>query len=257
MSLHGCGLNYRMYYMFDTIKIQYQIALANQTFEWIGEDNLENFEKHSKHPDTRQQLENAGWFDKKITYQFNSDGFRGPEVDTTGDYFMSVGCSFTFGTAIQTEQRYTDIVAEKTGLKSYNFGVQGGCDDTSFRLALAWLDKLTPKFLIFQNTFPQRFEIIDSQWSVIYGINPALGGTVPKEYGVIYKQIQATEANEQLRARKNQLAVQRLCQEKGIRLIEVSYIDFLKTSDTSSRDLHHPGARANQSVAEIILSILQ
>jgi hypothetical protein len=242
--------------MFDSIKIPYQTSLANQTFEWLGEDSPENFEKHCKQPNTRQKLENAGWFDKKITYQFNSHGYRGSEIDATGDYFMSVGCSFTFGTAIQTEQRYTDIVAEKIGLKSYNFGVQGGCDDTSFRLLLTWLDKLTPKFLIFQNTFPQRFEIVDDQQGIIYGINAALGGTVSKDHGEIYKQIQATEANEQIRARKNQLAVQHLCQEKGIYLIQVSYIDFLKTNDTSSRDLHHPGACANQSVAEIILNTL-
>lgn len=242
--------------MLDDIKNQYQTIFANQTLEWLGEDNLENFNKHSQHPDTQQRLKDAGWFDKKITYQFNSIGYRGPEVVDTGDYFMSVGCSFTFGTAIQTEQRYTDIIAEKTGLKSYNFGVQGGCDDTSFRLALTWLDKLTPQFLIFQNTFPQRFEVIDDQWGVIYGINAALGGSVPKDHGLMYKQILTTEANEQIRARKNQLAIRELCQEKGIRLIEISYIDFLKAHDSNARDMHHPGAQANRSVAEIILNTL-
>lgn len=240
--------------MFDNIKLQYQTGFANQTFEWLGEDTLENFEKHARDPHTRKQLELAGWFDKKITYQFNSHGFRSPEFDTAGDYFISVGCSFTFGTAIQSEQRYADIVAKQTGLTSYNLGIQGGCDDTSFRLLLTWLNKLKPKFVVYQSTFPQRFEVIDDQWSIIYGINAALGGSVPQDHGLMYKQILATESNEQIRARKNQLAVQQLCQEHNVKLIEISYIDFLKTHDISSRELHHPGALANQTVAEIILN---
>lgn len=242
--------------MFDDIKLRYQAGFANQTFEWLGEDNLENFNKHSSNPTTRKQLEEAGWFDQKIIYQFNSHGFRSPEFDINDNYFISVGCSFTFGTAIQTEQRYSDIVAKQTGLTSYNLGIQGGCDDTSVRLLITWLDKLKPKFVVYQNTFEQRFEVIDDQWSVIYGINSALGGEVAQDYGLIYKQILTTEYNEQIRARKNQLAVRQLCQEHGVKLIEVSYIDFLKTHDISSRELHHPGARANQSVAEIILNTL-
>lgn len=242
--------------MIDRIKLEYQVGFANQTFEWLGEDNLENFNKHSSNSATRKKLEEAGWFDKKISYQFNSHGFRSPEFDTSGNYFISVGCSFTFGTAIQAEQRYADIVAKQTGLTSYNLGIQGGCDDTSFRLLLTWLDKLNPKFVVYQNTFPQRFEVINNQCSIIYGINAALGGGVPQDHGLMYKQILSTETNEQIRARKNQLAVRQLCQEYGVKLIEISYIDFLKTHDISSRELHHPGSIANQSVAEIILNTL-
>ena len=242
--------------MFETIQSQYQATVANKEFAWLGEDNLENFKKHSTQPDTKKRLELGNWFDKTITYQFNSHGFRGPEVNPVGEYFMSVGCSFTFGTAIQTEQRYTDIVADKSKLISYNFGVQGGSDDTSIRLALTWLEKLTPKFLVYQNTFPQRFEVIDNNQSIIYGINAALGGGVSSDSGKLYKQLLTNNTNEQLRAKKNQLAIRSLCKEKDIQLIEISYIDFLKTHDNNARDMHHPGAIANQAVAEKILKEL-
>ena len=250
MSLLGYG---RSWQMFDTIQSQYYNNVANKKFEWFGEDNLENFKKHSAQPDTKKRLESSGWFNNTIVYQFNSHGFRGPEIDPIGDYFMSVGCSFTFGTAIQTEQRYADIVAEKLNMTSYNFGVQGGCDDTSFRLALTWLEQLTPKFLVYQNTFPQRFEVIDNDQSVIYGINAALGGSVAADTGVLYKQLLTNSANEQIRSRKNLMAMRELCKEKNVRLIEVCYIDFLKTHDNNARDMHHPGAIANQAVAEKIL----
>lgn len=236
--------------MFDNIKLNYTDALAGKTFEWLGEDNLENFNKH------RHDERIKPWIDKKIIYQFNSHGFRSPEFIEQGKYFLCFGCSFTFGTAIQMEQRYGDIISAQTDLTCYNFGVQGGNDSTSFRLALTWLDKLTPKFIVYQSTFPQRFEIIDDNIASTYGINAALGGEVPRDYGKIYKQIMSTEANGELLAIKNQLAMRQLCQQKNIKLIEISYIDFLKTHDVSSRDLHHPGPAANQSVAEIILNTL-
>lgn len=244
--------------MFDhNIKVTYQDEVAGKTFNWLGEDTAENFAQHCKDPAKRQLLDQAGWLDQKITYQFNRQGFRSVEFDASGDYFISVGCSFTFGTAIQTQQRYTDIVANQVELTSYNLGIQGGSDDTSFRLLLTWLDQLDPKFVIYQSTFPQRFEVVHNSTSIIYGINAALGGLVAKDHGALYKQLLTTPSNEQIRACKNQLAVRELCRNKDIKLIEISYIDFLKTHDASARDLHHPGAVANQSVAQIVLHELQ
>ena len=242
--------------MFNEITIAYQDEVAGKTFDWLGEDHAENFQQHCNDPAKRQLLEQAGWLDQKITYQFNRQGFRSAEFDASSDYFISVGCSFTFGTAIQTQQRYTDIVADQLDLTCYNLGIQGGSDDTSVRLLLTWLDQLNPKFVIYQSTFPQRFEVVHNSTAIIYGINAALGGSVAKDHGLLYKQLLTTPSNEQIRACKNQLAVRELCRNKDIKLIEISYIDFLKTHDTGARDLHHPGAVANQSVAQTVLSEL-
>jgi hypothetical protein len=240
----------------DNIKVPYQIDLAGKTFDWLGEDNAENFQRNCNDPAKRQLLDRAGWLDQKITYQFNRQGFRSAEFDSAVDYFVSVGCSFTFGTAIQTQQRYTDIVANQLELTCCNLGIQGGSDDTSVRQLLTWLDQLNPKFVIYQSTFPQRFEVVHNDTAIIYGINAALGGRVPTDHGVLYKQLLTTPSNEKIRACKNQLAVRELCRNKNIKLIEISYIDFLKTHDASARDLHHPGAVANQSVAQMILNEL-
>lgn len=246
-----CGRNYIGYYMFDNVKLDYADELAGKTFEWIGEDNLENFNKHLNDPNTHDCIK--PWIDKKITYQFNTHGFRSPEFISQGDYFLCFGCSFTFGTAIQAEQRYGDLVASRTNLTSYNFGVQGGNDSTSFRLALTWLDKLNPKFVVYQTTFSQRFEVINNNIASTYGINAALGGKTAQGFGELYKQIITTEANGQLLAIKNRLAIRQLCQEKNVRLIEIDCNEF---HDSDARDLHHPGPIANQQVAEIILNTL-
>ena len=240
--------------MLNEISAAYQDEVAGKTFDWLGEDNAENFARHCNDPAKRQLLDQAGWLDQKIAYQFNRQGFRSVEFDASSDYFVAVGCSFTFGTAIQTQQRYTDIVANQLNLTCYNLGIQGGSDDTSVRLLLTWLDQLDPKFVIYQNTFPQRFEVLHNSTAIIYGINAALGGSVAKDHGLLYKQLLTTPVNEQVRACKNQLAVRELCRNKDIKLIEISYIDFLKTHDTGARDLHHPGAVANQSVAQTVLN---
>jgi hypothetical protein len=242
--------------MFNEISTAYQDEVAGKTFDWLGEDNAENFQQHYNNPAKRQLLDHAGWLDQKITYQFNRQGFRSAEFDESSDCFVAVGCSFTFGTAIQAQQRYTNIVANQLELTCCNLGIQGGSDDTSVRLLLTWLDQLNPKFVIYQSTFPQRFEVAHNDTAIIYGINAALGGRVPTDHGTLYKQLLATPANEQIRACKNQLAVRELCRNKDIKLIEISYIDFLKTQDTGARDLHHPGAAANQSVAQTVLNEL-
>ena len=240
--------------MFNEITTAYQDEVAGKTFDWLGEDNAENFQQHCNDPEKHQLLDRTGWLDQKITYQFNRQGFRSAEFDASSDYFISVGCSFTFGTAIQTQQRYTDIVADQLDLTCYNLGIQGGSDDTSVRLLLTWLDQLNPKFVIYQNTFPQRFEVVHNSTAIIYGINTALGSWVAKDDGTLYKQLLTTPFNEQIRACKNQLAVRELCRNKDIKLIEISYIDFFKNhNSTSARDLHHPGAGANQSVAQTVL----
>ena len=242
--------------MFDKISITYQNDAAGKTFDWFGEDNAENFRQNCNDPAKRQLLDRNGWLDQKITYQFNRQGFRSAEFDGSGDYFVAVGCSFTFGAAIQTQQRYTDIVANKIELTPYNLGIQGGSDDTSIRLLLTWLDQLDPKFVIYQSTFPQRFEVVHNSTAIIYGINAALDGLVATDHSALYKQLLTTPFNEQIRAYKNQLAVRKLCQNKNIKLIEISYIDFLKTHYPGARDLCHPGAAANQLVAQTVLDKL-
>jgi hypothetical protein len=242
--------------MFDNIKHLGQNFCAGQTLEWWGEDNQENFVRHTQDTVSKDRLAQAGWLDQKIIYKFNRLGFRSAEFESVEDYFCSFGCSFTFGQAIQQQQRYTDLVAEKTNLTSYNFGIPGGNDSASFRLAYTWLDKIQPKFVIYQTTFPQRFEVIDGDVAFGYGVQAALGGKVPDDHGKVYKQLMATESNGQILAIKNQLAMRELCRTKRIKLIEISYIDFLRTHDNNSRDLHHPGALANCSVAALVLSKL-
>lgn len=237
--------------MFEKIKNSLD-SLAGKTVHWLGEDNQENFTRHLADQQKRKFLEKSGWIDQQIFYSINSHGFRSPEFNTDQNHICVFGCSMTFGVGINQQQRYGDMLANYLGTTCYNFGISGGSDSTSFRLAYNWLHKLNPKIVIYQTTFPERFEIIDNNYSKIIGINAALGGDVPVGQGDMYKIWMVNEENSQLLALKNKLAMQMLCKSLNIKMIEISYQDFFGSWDTCARDTHHPGEDANKKVLEII-----
>lgn len=225
---------------------------AGKTFYWLGEDNEENFQRHALDPTKKDLLRRSGWFDQIIVYEFNTNGFRSVEFQQSIENICFFGCSMTFGVGIKQEQRYTDIVAANLGMQCYNFGISGGSDSTSIRLALTWLCELRPRIVIYQKTFMERFELIEDGWSKILGINAALGGNVAIGRGDLYKTWMINAENYEILAEKNRLAMQSICRDLGCKLIEISYQDFFGEYDTMARDTHHPGPHANLVVAEKI-----
>lgn len=237
--------------MFEQIKNP-QHNLAGQTLHWLGEDNKENFQQHIADQQKRQLLENSGWLDTEITYSFNRHGFRSPEFDPARDHICVFGCSMTFGVGINSQQRYGDMLAKDLEISCYNFGVSGGSDSASFRLAYTWLPKLRPRLVIYQTTFPERFEIIDRTYSKTMGVNAALGGNVPVGQGDMYKTWMVNEENALLLSIKNKLAMQMLCNNLQLEMIAISYEDFFGSWNTCARDTHHPGVDANLKVLDKI-----
>lgn len=237
--------------MFEHIKNP-QHNLAGQTLHWLGEDNQENFQRHLADQQKRPLLENSGWINTEITYSFNQHGFRSPEFDPDQHHICVFGCSMTFGVGINSQQRYGDLLAKDLGTCCYNFGVSGGNDSASFRLAYTWLPKLRPSLVIYQTTFPERFEIIEDAHGKSLGVNAALGGRVTMGQGDMYKIWMVNEENASLLAIKNKLAMQSLCQGLNIKLIQITHEDFFGTWNTCARDTHHPGADSNQHVLDKI-----
>lgn len=237
--------------MFEHVKHP-QYDLRGQTFSWLGEDNKENFHRHLSDENKRTLLEHSGWTTQDIEYTFNQHGFRSEEFDLDIENFCVFGCSMTFGVAINKHQRYSDILSNDLGITGYNFGVSGGNDSTSFRLAYTWIPKLKPKFVVYQTTFPERFEIIQNGHSMSMGINAALGGTVPMGQGDMYKIWMTNEENGQLLSIKNLLAMQTLCSDWNAKLIHIRHEDFFGRWPTCARDTYHPGPDANKKIVEII-----
>lgn len=229
---------------------------AGKTFDWLGEDNEENFQKHASDPVKKDLLRRSGWLDQTIQYNFNTEGFRSIEFDSNTNNICVFGCSMSFGVGIKQNQRYSDILAADLGMACFNLGISGGSDSTSVRLALTWLRDLQPNIVIYQKTFMERFELIEDGWSKILGINAALGGTVTVGQGDLYKKWMTNSENYEILAEKNSLAMRSMCRDLGCKLIEIGYQDFFGDYDTMARDTHHPGPHANMAVAEKIKALL-
>jgi hypothetical protein len=229
--------------------------LRNQTLNWWGSDNKDAYERNLK--TRRNELEQNGWIDKEITYTLNSEGFRCPEFDGS-DCILFLGKSITAGVSLEYDKIYPTLVSKTVGLRCANVSIPGTSNDTSFRLALHWIEKLKPKIVVFDSDAIDRIELL----TVDYAMNfvPSLPETHP-----FYFEHMSTEENSYLNYRKNLLAISKLCDIHKIKFVESNYIRLAKHPEDNlhglewvkpnynkfGRDLVHPGnyAHLNRSLA--------
>ena len=103
----------------------------NQTLLWHGYDSEDQFESNLAKNNPKQ----LQWMypSDQINYKFNSYGFRSDEFSQT-DNLMTLGCSFTFGTAIAQCSRWSSIISKTLGLADFNLGIDGASADCCFRI---------------------------------------------------------------------------------------------------------------------------
>ena len=248
--------------------------LANKTIYWYGNDNEDTYNKNLADPIGYSRLAAGGWIDTTIEYQYNSSGFRGPEFDINNEHFCVFGGSIVNGIGLAYKQLYTTILANELNIQCFNFGQPGGSNDTAFRLALTWIPKLKPKFVIYQKTFKHRFEMIElptheyysSPWqksillrAEIYGIQTIESSRIAQvNRDPLYKNWVMHEANQDLQDIKNLLAFRQLCNEYNCQLIETSDDEFDTEIDhmDRARDLYHPGPGLHAQHAKKMLNII-
>ena len=89
-----------------------------------------------------------------IYFTTNSMGYRTHEFDFDNDteYMLTLGCSNTYGLYLHEEERYSNLIEQQTGIKTYNLGICGG----SANIVMMNLSKLLysgvklPKVVIIQ-----------------------------------------------------------------------------------------------------------
>jgi hypothetical protein len=236
------------------------LKFAKQELNWIPGDSEEQYKYNLTH--RYDQLKQHGWIDKKITYKFNSHGFRCEEFDSI-DSVVTLGCSWTFGFGLPNEATWPYIVGKNLNLTCYNLGISGASHDTSFRLAYYWLEKIKPKLVIFWNTGLQRFEILTGTKS--YNYMPSAEKLLHNPAGVggveWYKHWVTTDDNSELNKAKNVLAVHQLCNQLGIKFIWSENVPDIgpdsKAQTTSlARDLLHPGVETNLNFATAVTNYI-
>ena len=229
--------------------------VAGQTINWINPDSKENYQRHIADPANRSLLQQFGWIDQHIDYTFNSDGFRTDEFDNR-DNFVTIGCSFTQGVAVNREDTWAQLVSDQLGLSVFNLGVAGASADTCYRIIKYYAPILRPKFVVFLEPRHNRTELHHNDHQKPYVINWAYDTESWGNNNYI-KTWLGNDSNMQLHAEKNRAAITQVCDQLDIPVVMYApndYIDLIsdKNQHDLGRDLLHPGRKNNRAFAQIV-----
>jgi hypothetical protein len=228
---------------------------AGQTVNWISPDSKENYQQHMNDAAKRNMLQQFGWIDQHIDYTFNSDGFRTHEFDNRAN-FVTIGCSFTQGVAVNREDTWPQLVSNQLGLSVYNLGISGASADTCYRIIKYYAPILKPQFVVFLEPRGNRTELHHDPDQPPHLINWAYDSG---SWGnsVYTKTWLGNDVNMQLHAEKNRAAVAHVCDQLGIPVVMYAPNDYRdlvedKTQLDLGRDLLHPGRLNNAAFAQVV-----
>jgi hypothetical protein len=125
--------------------------LANLAMKSTGMDNL----RHCNDKFHFMQ------YDKDISYQYNTRGFR--DAEWGDDSLISrkiwcVGDSFTVGLGQPLSERWSSVLQEMSGKPTINIGMNGASNDWIYRKSRYILDNIAPKHLVIQWSYIHRRE---------------------------------------------------------------------------------------------------
>lgn len=242
----------------------HQQEFSNKNLLWMRMDSEERFKLQSeKYPD-RMKF----WQNYNISYNFNSHGFRSSKFVSNNSLFL--GCSYTLGEGISTDDRWSKIVADTLGLVDNNLGVNGSSGDTCFRLANYWIPKLTPTHVFVLYPFKHRKETFKN--GKLYQLFPIpnlkkfefLLLSKDQEIKLNYEQSLmdyhinswlSSPENIEINCIKNILSIENLCRKHNSKLtiLYVDDIQFNLSKLDVARDLAHPGIEAHKYIANLFL----
>ena len=247
--------------------------LKNKTVSWLPMDTNELFLKHQRNKHTRKALKKLNWTEDNVKYKFNSQGFRSDDFNSKGDSIVFLGCSHAIGIGINFEETASYIVSRQLGYNCFNLGMGGGSNDTCFRFAYHWIEKLNPKIVVLIAPTIYRFEIADDRRSYNGFEILAAHSQLLNEYRLFYRQWIDNEDNSYFNFHKNVLAIKKICDMNGAKFVctdctfsDSDHVSWWPTPPGvaavpaarggTARDLAHAGRLPNREKANEILNLI-
>lgn len=227
------------------------INFANKTVPFHSTDSGSEFTRNCNTESTRLLLEEYGWVDADISYNYNYQGFRSEEFDSR-PCGLAVGCSFTEGTGLPLEATWPSVLSEKLNIKVWNLGQGGAALDTMFRLLDHYVDVFDPKFVAVCMPPQNRYEYFDRFGEYRIVMPTTMDDDRYKDFA---KEWFGNPANSEQNTRRNILAMQYRCHERGIPMFVFDSQTQIKF-DRAARDLQHPGRQAMQDFASTVHSTI-
>ena len=228
------------------------IVNAGKHLKWLPSDTEELYQENLIK--RKSLLEKYDWLSTEIDYKFNSDGFRSREFSTHTGGVMFLGCSYTFGIGLPLEQTFPQLVSRELGLECLNLGLPASSNDTAFRLADTWIEKLNPSTVVLLSPAETRFEVL---------FENKHNGQILSRFITTMEQFSnegnsdwlKTNQNGLINRKKNKLAIQKICDDRGIQFLQDDTENLVPVD--FARDLAHPGVESNRSFAKKLLDILK
>lgn len=230
--------------------MQYLVPKVRTEY-WVAPDTKESWEKNLKDPIRSEYLYKQNWhYEHAIEYHYNSEGFRTDEFGTHNENFVALGCSFTFGTGLNRDHLWPELVSKDINLPVYNLGMYGAANDTCYRFAKHWLPILKPKFVVMLTPPIERIEFFNGETYKSY---------VPLEnddYGYFSKLYVTYNENSNLNLEKNLLAIQAICNSLNIPFYYNLSSEFHVIPDDNARDFCHQGPICHRNMADKFLDVI-
>lgn len=223
--------------------------LANTQSCWAPFDTQERWEINMKDIPTKKLLTRLGYHDPyAISYSYNSHGFRDVEFDTR-QCGIAVGCSFTHGTGLSVEHTWPNVLSTLLGYHVWNLGVGGTSLDSIFRISEYYFDLLRPNFVALLIPPNTRFEYFAQDRYHIATVHDSN----PQDF---FKHWFSNQQNRDIQQQKNLLALEKLCVDRQIKFVTLCPLNDWTTKNTRARDLAHPDAHSNKTLAQQFLHLL-
>jgi hypothetical protein len=219
-------------------------------------DTKENYDRMMQDPVHQQYFEQQGWTQPNaITYRINKYGFRSDEFVDNESIMVALGCSFTLGTGLPVQDIWPTLVGRVLGLKVYNLAWGGNSADTCFRLAEYWLPQLQPKLVCMLTPPNTRLELLTDNTAHLKAevFLPESKSLLFSSTDTYLKYWYANEENARLNSIKNKLAIEKMCNILGIKLLMYDSMTEMTRSREEvgyARDYMHAGPIGHRMLAD-------
>jgi hypothetical protein len=194
-------------------------------------DTKAKYNENLKDPLFVAIAEEKGWTkNTPITYDLNSQGFRGKEFDPSVKNIVTLGDSFTIGVGLQENETWPYILGEKLALTVHNIAWGGWSCDTLFRMARYWIPELSPDLVVMLAPSAGRLEVItgDTEELIVLPRDDIANNDYLKHWF-------ANDSNSELNRIKNIMAIELICKK-----LNIKFMCYLQDEEMTGRLSHDP-----------------